>query len=114
MGLRKTLVLLVILLVAAPAAHTAMQHVGAARETVEGTVKDALGRPLAGVEVELSAESGRSIARAVAEKTGSFFFSRVPFGICAIIARKKGYTAISVDVRQAARGVFAAKRNRFA
>jgi hypothetical protein len=65
-----------------------------------GTTKDALGRPLANVDLELSASNGRLIARAHSDRRGLFTFSNVPAGVYALLARhtdfKPNTTIVSI------------------
>jgi outer membrane receptor protein involved in Fe transport len=65
-----------------------------------GTTKDVLGRPLANVDLELSASNGRLIARAHSDRRGLFTFSNVPAGVYALLARhtdfKPNTTIVSI------------------
>ncbi|HJU11067.1 MAG TPA: TonB-dependent receptor, partial [Candidatus Binataceae bacterium] len=59
--------------------------------TIAGRVQDALGRPLAGVELELQSAVGKTIARSISAATGDFLFHKVVAGTYAIVARKSGF-----------------------
>ncbi len=56
-----------------------------------GTVKDALGRPVAGVSVSLRASDGRTIARAHTNDQGRFRFAETKAGTYALVTKKKGF-----------------------
>jgi outer membrane receptor protein involved in Fe transport len=60
-------------------------------QKVTGTVKDALNRPLAGVQLLLQAENGQILARTRSGQNGAFEFRHVPNGTYAIMANKNGF-----------------------
>jgi hypothetical protein len=64
----------------------------ASRQKVMGAVKDALGRPLAEVELVLQNPQGRIISRVRSDKGGHFEFENVPAGTYAVAANKSGFT----------------------
>jgi len=61
------------------------------RQSVKGTVKDSLGRPLAEVEVLLQTEDGRIIGRTRSDKAGRFGFGKVAPGTYAVVVNKAGF-----------------------
>src|ERR1017187_7480041 len=65
----------------------------AALGQVRGSVKDALGRPLAEVSVGLRAPSGAIVARTTSDAKGTFAFEGVAPGTYAVIAEKVQYQA---------------------
>ena len=56
-----------------------------------GTVKDALGRPVADVTVSLQASDGRTIAHARTNDQGRFRFAETKPGTYALVTKKKGF-----------------------
>jgi len=60
--------------------------------SVTGTVKDALGRPLANVSLNLQDAGGKVVSHATTNTTGSFTFSAVAPGTYAIVAEKSTFT----------------------
>jgi hypothetical protein len=78
---------------------------GTAEPTIAGRVQDALGRPLAGVELELQSAAGKAVERSISGATGEFSFRRVVAGTYAIVARRTGFkpatTIITVAVGNA-------------
>ena len=66
--------------------------VGAAgRQNVTGTVKDALGRPLADVQLVLETGEGQILMRTRSGQGGFFEFRDLPNGTYEIVANKKGF-----------------------
>src|SRR5580700_274871 len=63
----------------------------AAALPLSGTITDALGRPLAGVNVELRNENGRTVSHAVTEHTGHFTMGTANPGIYSLDAGKPGF-----------------------
>ena len=57
---------------------------------LSGTVKDALGRPIAGVRVRLQA-AGRVVARTHTDSTGAFQFKTIAPGTYTISVNKQGF-----------------------
>jgi outer membrane receptor protein involved in Fe transport len=71
---------------------------GAERETgtrqrVVGTVRDALGRPLAGATLTLQTQNGRFIARVRTDDAGRFQFRNVARGEYLVVTNKRGFKA---------------------
>ncbi len=58
---------------------------------VAGSVHDALGRPLEGVEVILETAKGSIVARKTTDKTGHFDFIAIPVGKYKLVANKSGF-----------------------
>src|SRR5437870_1819399 len=66
------------------------------RLKINGSVNDALGRPLDGVGLILQTGDGKIIGRATSDKTGHFEFRRVAPGIYMVVANHGGFrTAVS-------------------
>ncbi len=82
--------------ISAGAASTAAPS--AAGGPITGTITDALGRPLAAVNLELRANTNKSVGRSTTDAQGRFRFSDVPAGMYAIIARKQGFKPATVIV----------------
>jgi outer membrane receptor protein involved in Fe transport len=82
---------------------------GAAERTITGTVQDALGRPLAGVTVELQSVAGQTIASSTSGSTGKFLFHKVPLGTYAIVARGASFKPATAIVTVAAGSAQAVK-----
>jgi len=61
------------------------------RQNITGTVKDALGRPLADAELVLQTQDGGIIARTRSDQDGHFEFKSVAPGSYAIAANKNGF-----------------------
>jgi outer membrane receptor protein involved in Fe transport len=73
--------------------------------SVTGTVKDTLGRPLAGVQLVLQTEDGHILARARSGQSGAFRFHNVPAGTYAVVANKTGFkTAVAIAAVTPVRG----------
>jgi outer membrane receptor protein involved in Fe transport len=72
---------------------------------VTGTVKDTLGRSVAGVRLVLQTEDGHILARTQSNQSGTFRFHNVPVGTYAVVANKKGFrTAVTIAAVTAAGG----------
>src|SRR5579862_1487700 len=69
---------------------------------VRGTVKDALGRPLAGVSVGLRTPGGTIAARSTSDAEGGFSFQGVAPGTYAVVAEKAQYQTSTAIVTVAA------------
>ncbi|HXQ23402.1 MAG TPA: carboxypeptidase-like regulatory domain-containing protein, partial [Candidatus Acidoferrales bacterium] len=67
-------------------------------QSVAGTVKDALGRPLPDVSVILQAADGRAVSRTTASAAGAFSFTAVASGTYAIVAEKSGFKTATAIV----------------
>ena len=63
----------------------------AAALPLAGTITDALGRPLAGVNIELRNENGRTVSHAVTEHAGHFTMGPANPGIYSLDAGKPGF-----------------------
>ena len=63
----------------------------AAERTIVGAVRDALGRPLAGVNLELRSAADKTIARSATDRRGEFLFLKIPPGVYSILARGPGF-----------------------
>ncbi|MGO9056111.1 MAG: TonB-dependent receptor [Candidatus Binataceae bacterium] len=61
------------------------------QQWVAGTVRDSLGRPVAGAEVSLQAANGKVVARARSDAKGRFSFARVTRGTYAVLATKRSF-----------------------
>jgi outer membrane receptor protein involved in Fe transport len=61
------------------------------RQTIMGTVKDALGRPLSGVQLSLQTASGKVAAKSESAADGRFAFTDLSPGVYAIVADKAGF-----------------------
>src|SRR5438552_11738461 len=71
--------------------------------TVAGIAKDALGRPLSGVQLRLEATDGRVAGRTTTDAQGRFTFTGVAPGTYAIVGERSGFdTATSVVTVSAA------------
>lgn len=74
------------------------------RQTISGTVTDALGRPLAGVRLELQTGTGVVVARVTSDAAGRFAFTGVALAVYAIIARKADFKPGTAIVNLAVTG----------
>ncbi len=74
------------------------------RQTVTGTVTDALGRPLAGANVELQNSAGKTVAKAKSDAEGRFTFADVAPGVYAVVAKKATFKPATSIVSVAASG----------
>ncbi len=61
--------------------------------SIRGRVTDALGRPLAGVKLELRAGTDKVSGQTATAADGQFRFSKLPSGFYTIMARKPGFKA---------------------
>ena len=68
----------------------------AAALPLSGTITDALGRPLAGVNVELRNENGRTVSHGVTEHAGHFKMGPANPGIYSLDAGKPGCHVVFV------------------
>jgi outer membrane receptor protein involved in Fe transport len=85
------IVAVAVVLTATPPVAARVLDAGAAERMIVGRVQDALGRPLAGVELELQSAVGKAMARSISAATGKFLFRQVVAGTYAIIARRTGF-----------------------
>jgi outer membrane receptor protein involved in Fe transport len=77
----------------------------AGQQELGGTVKDALGRPLALARIELRAQNGKELAHAVSDSQGRFQVPAAGPGVYALTVRKDGFKpAIKVVTLPAAKG----------
>ncbi len=60
-------------------------------QDINGAVKDALNRPVGGVELLLQTEDGHILARSRSNQDGVFEFRGVKSGVYAVVANKKGF-----------------------
>jgi len=67
------------------------------RLELRGTIKDAIGRPVAGAEVELR-ESGRLVARMQTDAAGAFRFRQIAAGSYVVVANQHGFKQTSETV----------------
>src|ERR1700691_2819926 len=75
------------------------------RQNVTGTVKDALGRPLADTKLVLQTGDGHILARTRSGQDGNFEFRDVPSGTYAVVANKDGFTTGTSIVAVKSQGV---------
>lgn len=88
---------------AASPCHAAGKDAVPTRRQIAGAVRDALGRPLAGVRLELQSVAGAIVARSISGAKGKFLFRKVAPGIYAIVARKTGFKPATAIVTVAAK-----------
>jgi len=74
-------------------------------ETVSGVTRDALQRPLDGVQVRLEAPDGRVIAHGATRKDGKFSLPGVAPGVYSLIGEKTGFATATTIVTVGAKGV---------
>jgi outer membrane receptor protein involved in Fe transport len=77
------------------------------KQALRGTVKDALNRPLAGVQLLLEDQNGRVVGQALTDSKGYFELSAAPAGLFLIIAKKRRF-AVASKVVSVAPGATAA------
>ncbi len=88
--MRTMIVLVSISLIIAGAA--ALAHAAPERtDTIQGTVKDALGRPLPGVDLTLRTPDQKTLEKTQSDKDGNFTFGGIAPGAYAILGAKKGF-----------------------
>jgi outer membrane cobalamin receptor len=90
--------LLIALLLAVRASAASTAHFPAGSRVITGTITDALGRPLAGVNLELRSSTNIDIGRSTTNAQGKFRFNNVPAGIYIILAREHGFRPATVIV----------------
>lgn len=76
----------------------------AAKPPLTGMVTDALGRPLANVELELRSNTDQIIAHSATDARGRFRFPGIPPNSYILVARKRGFKPASV-VAQGAKSI---------
>lgn len=96
------IVALLVIALAAGRVRAVERGGGAAEPTIVGVVRDALGRPLAGVKLELQSAAGATIARSTSGVGGKFVFRKVAPGTYAIVARMKSFKPATTIVTIAA------------
>jgi outer membrane receptor protein involved in Fe transport len=69
-----------------------------ATDEIEGTVKDALGRPLAAATLTLKSPDEAVVGKVQSDADGSFVFSGVTPGVYAVLAEKSGFEASTAVV----------------
>lgn len=90
--------LLVAILIAAPAWAAPQDGAVQATRRLTGTVRNALGRPVPEVELELRARDGRAVARTISNADGNFSFTGLSPGAYAIVTRKKDFKPATIVV----------------
>src|SRR5437660_1655661 len=73
-------------------------------QAITGNITDALGRPLADVNVELGSSITQLIARATTNAQGKFRFRNITRGSYILLARKRGFRLATVIVAEGAVG----------
>src|SRR5689334_20827835 len=73
-------------------------------QAITGKITDALGRPLADVNVELRSSLTRLIARATSDAQGKFRFRNITPGNYMLLARKRGFRLATLIVAEGAVG----------
>src|SRR5271157_873155 len=68
-----------------------VQAAPAATDEIQGTVKDALGRPLSGVSLTLKTPDEKIAGKTESDAGGNFGFSGVEPGIYAVFGEKAGF-----------------------
>lgn len=81
-----------------------MQLAQAAQQNITGTVKDALGRPLAKVQLVLQTADGHILARTRSDRNGAFTFRNIANGTYAVVANKNGFLTGASVVTVKSRG----------
>lgn len=74
-------------------------------ETVSGVARDALQRPLDGVQIRLEAPDGRVVAHGATQKDGKFSLPDVAQGVYSLIGEKANFTSATAVVTVGANGV---------
>ncbi len=89
-----------ILLSPASAAETSRR----ARQSITGTVRDALGRPLPGVKLSLQTSEGKVAMKVQSGADGSFVFKGVAPGVYAVLGEKANFKTATSIATVTARG----------
>jgi len=71
----------------------------AGAQQISGTITDALGRPLAQVNLELRNENGGAIAHATSDQAGRFKIAPAGPGVYSLVAGKPGFKSVKTIVR---------------
>ena len=74
-------------------------------ETVSGVARDALQRPLDGVQIRLETPDGRVITHGATQKDGKFTLPAVAPGVYSLIGEKAGFATATAVVTVGAKGV---------
>src|SRR5260221_11615506 len=76
--------------------------------TIEGVAKDALERPLSGVQLKLQAPDGRVVAQTTTDASGRYGFAGIAPGVYSVIGEKQGIdTATAIASLDASNGATA-------
>ena len=86
------------------AAEGSGQPAASGRQSVTGTVNDALGRPIAGVGLILESVGGKILGHATSDKSGRFQFRHVAPGTYMIVANHGGFKTGASTVTVTASG----------
>src|SRR5258708_5570829 len=75
---------------------------------IEGVAKDALERPLSGVQLKLQAPDGRVVAQTTTDASGRYGFAGIAPGVYSVIGERKGFaTATAIASLDASNGATA-------
>lgn len=80
------------------------QAPAASKQTINGTVTDALGRPLAGVHLELQDSAGKVAARTTSDSAGHFALRAAAPAVYAIVANKANFKPGTAIVNLTSKG----------
>jgi len=69
-----------------------------AARTVEGVIKDALQRPIQGVQLRLESGAGQVVGRTTTDDQGRFAFSGIAAGTYVVVAEKTGFEAATAVI----------------
>ncbi|PKU26348.1 TonB-dependent receptor [Telmatospirillum siberiense] len=84
----------------------AFAHPASAQQAaIQGDVRDALGRPLAGVTLVLEGGDGKAVAQTTVDQNGHFSFPGVSTGTYAVVATKDDYDTATAVVSANAAGL---------
>ncbi|HVN86249.1 MAG TPA: TonB-dependent receptor [Candidatus Binatia bacterium] len=92
------LVVLTFAIAAASVSSHAAESTSAGNQPVTGIVKDALGRPLSNVRLNLQAADGRLVSHTITNAAGLFSFTAVAPGTYAILAEKSTFKTATAIV----------------
>jgi len=76
----------------------------AQQAAIEGEVRDALGRPLAGATIMLEGSDGKAVAQTTGDQNGHFSFRGVSTGTYALVATKDAFDTATAVVSTATSG----------
>ncbi|HUY27437.1 MAG TPA: TonB-dependent receptor [Candidatus Binataceae bacterium] len=97
----------IVIAVAAGGAACAGPTKPQAGRIVSGEIRDALDRPIQGVEVSLQDDHGRVVSSTVTDSKGKFELTGVPAGLFVVVAKKRRFAVASKVVTIAAGAVVA-------